>query len=91
MHVCHGEPSEFTPLSEWMRQSTMFNMLQSIRFFKCYLHSKVSGRRSGESRGEVGVCDEMFLRVGGLAGRRLDTFSSKRLRFGRGNPEIHLT
>lgn len=40
VHVCHGEPSEFTPLSEWMRQSTMFNMLQSIRFFKCYLHSK---------------------------------------------------
>ncbi|CAN0404034.1 unnamed protein product [Discosporangium mesarthrocarpum] len=36
-----GELSEFTPLSEWMRQSTMFNMLWSIRFFKYYLYTKV--------------------------------------------------
>lgn len=51
VHVCHGEPSEFTPLSEWMRQSTMFNMLQSIRFFKCYLHSKV--KREGGFTGGI--------------------------------------
>lgn len=58
MHVCHGEPSDFTPLSEWMRQSTMFHMLQSIRFFKCYLHSKVAGFRPRARRSETGrrVC-----------------------------------
>lgn len=40
VHVRPGEPSEFIPLGEWMRQSTLFNMLRSIRFFKYYLHSK---------------------------------------------------
>jgi dynein heavy chain len=35
-----GVPSEFVPLSEWMRQSTIFNVLTSIRFFKFYLVNK---------------------------------------------------
>jgi hypothetical protein len=40
VHVAPGEPSEFIPLSEWMRQGTMFNMLRSIRFYKHYLPAK---------------------------------------------------
>ena len=40
VHVLPNEPSEFIPLAEWMRQSTLFNMLRSIRFYKYYLHSK---------------------------------------------------
>ena len=40
VHVKPNDPSEFIALSEWMRQSTLFNMLRSIRFYKYYLHSK---------------------------------------------------
>ena len=40
VHVAPNTASEFTPLAEWMRQSTNFNMLRSIRFYKYYLHTK---------------------------------------------------
>jgi dynein heavy chain len=40
VHVQPGQPSDFTPLTEWMRQSTLFSMLRSIRFYKYYLHTK---------------------------------------------------
>jgi len=40
VHVAPSSASEFIPLSDWMRQSTNFNMLRSIRFYKYYLHSK---------------------------------------------------
>jgi hypothetical protein len=40
VHVQPKQPSEFIPLSEWMRQSTLFNVLTSIRFFKFYLVNK---------------------------------------------------
>jgi dynein heavy chain len=34
-------PTEFLTLSEWMQQSTMFNVLTSMKFFKHYLIGKV--------------------------------------------------
>ena len=34
-------PSEFTQLSSWMQQSTFFNVLTSIRFFKSFLAAKI--------------------------------------------------
>lgn len=34
-------PTEFYQLHEWMRQSTMFNVLTSMKFFKNYLVGKV--------------------------------------------------
>jgi len=34
-------PTEFLSLSEWMSQSTMFNVLTSMKFFKHYLIGKV--------------------------------------------------
>lgn len=40
VHVSPGCPSEFIPLSEWMRHSTLFNVCSSIRFFKYYLVTK---------------------------------------------------
>ncbi|KAE9216083.1 Dynein heavy chain 6, axonemal [Phytophthora fragariae] len=40
VHVSAGSPSEFIALAEWMRQSTMFNVLTSLRFFKHYLVNK---------------------------------------------------
>lgn len=40
VHVSPGNPSEFIALAEWMRQSTLFNVLTSLRFFKHYLVSK---------------------------------------------------
>ena len=41
VHVAPNTASEFIPLAEWMRQSTNFNMLRSIRFYKYYLHTKI--------------------------------------------------
>ena len=42
VHVFASEqPSEFLPLSTWMQQSTFFNVLTSIRFFKHYLVAKI--------------------------------------------------
>ena len=40
VHVCPGQPSECTPLSNWLRQSMMFNILRNIPFYKYYLHRK---------------------------------------------------
>lgn len=34
-------PTEFLSLPEWMQQSTMFNVLTSMKFFKHYLFGKV--------------------------------------------------
>ena len=44
VHVFSAEqkhPSEFIQLSTWMQQSTFFNVLTSIRFFKHYLAAKI--------------------------------------------------
>ncbi|KAL8017811.1 putative bromodomain, AAA+ ATPase domain, dynein heavy chain region D6 P-loop [Plasmopara halstedii] len=40
VHICAGSPSEFIALAEWMRESTLFNLLTSLRFFKHYLVTK---------------------------------------------------
>eukprot|EP00736_Rhodelphis_marinus_P004047 Rmarinus@m.11564 len=40
VNVKPGQPTEFIPLAEWMRQSSMFNNLTSIRFFKHYIVAK---------------------------------------------------
>jgi len=34
-------PTEFLSLPDWMQQSTMFNVLTSMKFFKHYLIGKV--------------------------------------------------
>uniref|UniRef100_K3WBQ7 AAA+ ATPase domain-containing protein n=1 Tax=Globisporangium ultimum (strain ATCC 200006 / CBS 805.95 / DAOM BR144) TaxID=431595 RepID=K3WBQ7_GLOUD len=44
VHMSPGNPSEFIALAEWMRQSTLFNVLTSFRFFKYYLVSKAFSR-----------------------------------------------
>ena len=41
VHVSPNEPSQFISLADWMHQSTMFNILRSIRFFKHYLIAKM--------------------------------------------------
>ena len=40
VHMCPGEPSECIPLSNWLRQAMMFNILRNIPFYKYYLHRK---------------------------------------------------
>ena len=40
VRVAPHEPSEFCTLAEWMRLSTIFNVISSIRFFKNYLLHK---------------------------------------------------
>jgi dynein heavy chain len=40
VHVVAGEPSNFVPLPEWTRESTLFNVVGNIRFFKNYLLMK---------------------------------------------------
>lgn len=37
VHIRPSEPTEFISLSDWMRESTTFNVLRRIRFFKYYL------------------------------------------------------
>jgi len=44
VYVTPGAPSEFIPLAEWLRQTTLFNMLRAIKFFKFYLHRKLFER-----------------------------------------------
>jgi hypothetical protein len=34
VHVGTSSPSEFIPLEDWMKQTTLFNMLSSIKYFK---------------------------------------------------------
>jgi dynein heavy chain len=43
-------PTEFLTLSDWMQQSTMFNVLTSMKFFKYYLVNKVFGLWKGNVR-----------------------------------------
>jgi dynein heavy chain len=43
-------PTEFLSLSDWMQQSTMFNVLTSMKFFKHYLIGKVFGLWKGNVR-----------------------------------------
>jgi dynein heavy chain len=43
-------PTEFLSLSEWMSQSTMFNVLTSMKFFKHYLIGKVFRLWKGNCR-----------------------------------------
>ncbi|KAF1335992.1 Dynein heavy chain, partial [Globisporangium splendens] len=44
VHMNPGNPSEFIALAERMRQSTLFNVLTSFRFFKYYLVNKAFSR-----------------------------------------------
>ncbi len=43
-------PTEFFSLSDWMQQSTMFNVLTSMKFFKHYLIGKVFNLWKGNVR-----------------------------------------
>jgi len=45
-----AEPTEFLSLSEWMQQSTMFNVLTSMKFFKHYIIGKVFALWKGNVR-----------------------------------------
>jgi hypothetical protein len=40
VHITPHSPSECIPLSTWLRQSMMFNILRNIPFYKYYLHRK---------------------------------------------------
>ncbi|KAK3272243.1 hypothetical protein CYMTET_19451 [Cymbomonas tetramitiformis] len=41
VHVVPGEQSEFTALSDWMREQSIFQLLIQMRFFKFFLVSKM--------------------------------------------------
>jgi hypothetical protein len=41
VHITPDQPSEFASLSEWMRASTLFNVLTSIRTFRHFMAAKV--------------------------------------------------
>lgn len=40
VRVAPAEPSEVMALADWMRESTLFNVLTRIQFFKTYLIGK---------------------------------------------------
>lgn len=44
------QPAEFFTLSDWMQQTTLFNVLTSMKFFKLYLISKVFSLWKGNVR-----------------------------------------
>ena len=60
VHVCPDKlrkylktdtvPTEFFSLSDWMQQSTMFNVLTSMKFFKHYLIGKIFNLWKGNVR-----------------------------------------
>lgn len=39
-HVCPGEMSECTPLSEWIHRGMMYSVLKAIPFFKLFVYQK---------------------------------------------------
>jgi dynein heavy chain len=41
VHVCPPRPSDFIPLAEWIRKSTLFNVLRTIQFFRRYIDVKL--------------------------------------------------
>jgi hypothetical protein len=41
VQITPNQPSEFASLAEWMRASTLFNVITSIRTFKHYLAAKI--------------------------------------------------
>lgn len=41
VHITPDQPSEFASLAEWMRASTLFNVVTSIRTFRHYMAAKV--------------------------------------------------
>ena len=44
VHIRPGHPqSEFTPLGEWMRDSSVFSLLRQMKYFKMYLVGKTFG------------------------------------------------
>ncbi len=40
VHIQPGQPSQFTPLGQWWRRSSLFNTLRSIPFFKNFMPAK---------------------------------------------------
>jgi dynein heavy chain len=42
VHIQPNQPSQFTPLGQWWRRSSLFNTLRSIPFFKNFLKAKTS-------------------------------------------------
>ncbi|SPR00935.1 unnamed protein product (mitochondrion) [Plasmodiophora brassicae] len=40
VHIAPGQPTTFMPLVDWIRESTNFNVLTTIRFFKHYIPAK---------------------------------------------------
>ncbi|CAK9043200.1 unnamed protein product [Durusdinium trenchii] len=53
VHVAPGLLSECILLTEWMHQSLMFRVLQSMNFFKHYIHKKVITQWRTNARYEV--------------------------------------
>ena len=67
VHVSPSDPSECIPLSTWMRQGMMFNILRNIRFYKLFLHRKMfqtwraNVRFQQYSRQRKRVAERLFL------------------------------
>ena len=53
VRVAPGQLSECILLTEWMHQSLMFRVLQSMNFFKHYIHKKVITQWRANARYEV--------------------------------------
>ena len=49
-----GSPAEYTPIGEWVRETSVYNMMKQLAFFRNYM-SQVggAGRGRGGDRGQA--------------------------------------
>lgn len=79
----HTEPTEFTPLSRWVREVSMFNVLRSLNTFKNYLLWKMLGtwrsnvRHATFCRQRDRINRELFLLKPAFSGAMRDILAFK--------------
>jgi dynein heavy chain len=44
MHIRKGSQAEFTPLADWVRERSMFDLIRQIGYFKKYLTGRAFSR-----------------------------------------------
>jgi len=63
VHVLPGQPSDCTPLADWLHQTLMYRVLSSMSVFKYYLHRKILATwRAGSKRAAFNACRRRLAR-----------------------------
>jgi dynein heavy chain, axonemal len=78
VHIRPGHPSEVVSLSDWMKETAMFNVLRRVRFFKNYLIYKAFIQWKNNIRLKLfndtrrRLCKKFFLSKSTFAGHTMD-------------------